>query len=424
MEEVRDKISVITVVYNDVGSIRNTMESFFSQTWKNKEYIVIDGGSTDGTADIIREYEDRLAFWCSEKDDGLYDALNKGIAHAKGDWVIVLNSGDFFFSQDSLEKALTLEKVDEVDVIYGNSIEVKKGIHHQIFASENTEELEFHPIYRHGSSLVRLDVQRRFLYDTNPALKIGYARDWEMIFRMFKAGCKFHKVNVTIEAYRSEGISNHPYKNLWYNYLITSQGKFSLRKLWYLIMNTLVLILKQIRVYDYIKALGTEYMINDVLPHIPFWACRRPYLRMIGTKIGRKSFIMKRNYFMAPWRLTIGEYSHINRDCIIDARAGITIGNNVSISHRVNLMTGGHDPKSPVFSGSDAAIVIDDYVWLGVGCTVLKGVRVGEGAVVAAGAVVANDVEPYTIVGGVPAKMIGHRPQNLNYHCYGFQPLT
>ena len=326
MEEVRDKISVITVVYNDVGSIRNTMESFFSQTWKNKEYIVIDGGSTDGTADIIREYEDHLAFWCSEKDDGLYDALNKGIAHAKGDWVIVLNSGDFFFSQDSLEKALTLEKVDEVDVIYGNSIEVKKGIHHQIFASENTEELEFHPIYRHGSSLVRLDVQRRFLYDTNPALKIGYARDWEMIFRMFKAGCKFHKVNVTIEAYRSEGISNHPYKNLWYNYLITSQGKFSLRKLWYLIKNTLVLILKQIRVYDYIKALGTEYMINDVLPHIPFWACRKPYLRMIGTKIGRKSFIMKRSYFMAPWRLTIGEYSHINRDCIIDARAGIMFG--------------------------------------------------------------------------------------------------
>ena len=99
MEEVRDKISVITVVYNDVGSIRNTMESFFSQTWKNKEYIVIDGGSTDGTADIIREYEDRLAFWCSEKDNGLYDALNKGIAHAKGDWVIVLNSGDFFFSK-------------------------------------------------------------------------------------------------------------------------------------------------------------------------------------------------------------------------------------------------------------------------------------------------------------------------------------
>ena len=77
----KDKISVITVVYNDVAHIRETMESFFSQTWENKEYIVIDGGSTDGTVDVIREYADRLAYWCSEKDDGIYDAMNKGISH-------------------------------------------------------------------------------------------------------------------------------------------------------------------------------------------------------------------------------------------------------------------------------------------------------------------------------------------------------
>ena len=69
-----NKISVITVVYNDVANIRATMESFFSQTWEDKEYIVIDGGSTDGTADIIKEYAPRLAYWCSEKDNGIYDA--------------------------------------------------------------------------------------------------------------------------------------------------------------------------------------------------------------------------------------------------------------------------------------------------------------------------------------------------------------
>lgn len=424
MEEVRNKISVITVVYNDAGNIRETMESFFSQTWEDKEYIVIDGQSTDGTSDIIREYENRLAFWCSEKDNGLYDALNKGIAHAQGDWVVVLNSGDSFFSPDALEKAITWGNPDEADVLYGNSIEVKDGIHSQIFASEDSSELEFHPIYRHGSSLMRLDVQRKFLYETDPARKFGYASDWNMIYQVFKAGYRFQKVDVIIEKYLHEGMSNHPYRNLWYNYIITSQTGFSFRKLWYFVKHLIILLLKQIQVYDYIKALGTEYMINDVLPHIPFWSCRRPYLRMIGTKIGRKSFIMKRNYFMDPWRLTIGEYSHINRDCIIDARAGITIGNNVSISHRVNLMTGGHDPKSPDFSGSHAGIVIDDYVWLGVGCTVLKGVHIGEGAVVAAGAVVTKDVEPYAIVAGVPAKVIDHRPQNLNYHCYGFQPLT
>ncbi len=99
---MEDKISVITVVYNDVEHIRETMESFFSQTWENKEYIVIDGGSTDGTADIIREYSDRLAFWCSEKDGGIYDAMNKGIAHVTGNWINILNSGDRFFDELSV----------------------------------------------------------------------------------------------------------------------------------------------------------------------------------------------------------------------------------------------------------------------------------------------------------------------------------
>ena len=69
----KNSISVITVVFNDVKHIRETMESFFSQSWEDKEYIVIDGGSTDGTVDIIQEYSDRLAFWCSEKDDGIYE---------------------------------------------------------------------------------------------------------------------------------------------------------------------------------------------------------------------------------------------------------------------------------------------------------------------------------------------------------------
>ena len=88
-----NKISVITIVLNDVANIRKTLDSFFSQTWEEKELIVIDGGSSDGTTDIIKEYADRIAWWCSESDDGIYDALNKGIAHCTGDWINVLNSG-------------------------------------------------------------------------------------------------------------------------------------------------------------------------------------------------------------------------------------------------------------------------------------------------------------------------------------------
>ena len=119
-----NKISVITVVFNDVANIRATMESFFSQTWEDKEYIVIDGGSTDGTVDIIKEYADKLAYWCSEKDNGIYDAMNKGIVHATGDWINILNSGDYYASNDALNKVITLAiDINSTDILYTNSIE-------------------------------------------------------------------------------------------------------------------------------------------------------------------------------------------------------------------------------------------------------------------------------------------------------------
>lgn len=155
-----NKISVITVVYNDVKNIRNTMESFFLQTWEDKEYIVVDGGSTDGTAEVIKEYADRLAWWCSEKDDGIYDAMNKGILHANGDWINVLNCGDSYCSTESLKEAMTNCDPESADIIYGNS--VRKQLGHTIMTevSADTTGLNYAPIYRHGSSFVRTSVHK------------------------------------------------------------------------------------------------------------------------------------------------------------------------------------------------------------------------------------------------------------------------
>ncbi|MES5169651.1 glycosyltransferase [Prevotella melaninogenica] len=419
-----NKVSVITVVFNDVTHIRETIESYFSQTWEDKEYIVIDGGSTDGTLNVIKEYTDRITYWISEKDNGMYDAINKGILHSTGDWINILNSGDTFASPEVLSLAISKGDTENTDVIYGDSIEIGKNYEKIVIASDNPNEMKNHVIYRHGSSLVRKSVQEAYLYDLSKKKILSYALDWNMIYSVFKAGYKFKKVNVTIEKYRVDGMSNHIYKNLWYNYLITSEQRFNVKKISIFLTKVIVNAFTHSFIYPFLKGFGTEFILNDALPHIPFWFVRRFYLKTLGVKIGEESFIMKTNYFMNPWRLKIGKHSHINRGCLIDARAGIKIGNNVSISHNVNLITGSHNPQSRYFEAVFSPISIDDYCWLGVGCTILKGVHIGKGAVVCAGAVVTKDVAPYSIVAGVPAKEISNRTQQLEYNCYGYLPFT
>lgn len=419
-----NKISVITVVFNDVTHIRATMESFFSQTWEDKEYIVIDGGSTDGTAEIIKEYADRLAYWCSEKDGGIYDAMNKGIQHATGDWINVLNSGDFYVKEDVFERIFKNKEYTDIDVIYGNSIEMNQGKEVYINSIDDYHCLAKQVAYRHGSSFMKTTVQKQNLYDLSLKKKLGYALDWEMIHRVYTKGYKFQKINLCIEKYDAEGASAHPYKSLWYNYLIISENHIKIKTIPYLIKNFIWKLFSGTVLYRYTKALGIEYMINDVLPHIPFWSIRKAYLRLVGIKIGKGSFITKRCYMMNPWLIEVGEHSHINRECTLDARGGISIGNNVSISHGVKIMTGSHDIQAKHFPGIYEKITIHDYAWLGVGCIILKGVTIGKGAVVAAGAVVTKDIPDYSVVGGIPAHEIGKRTNQLDYHCIWEEPLT
>ena len=157
---------------------------------------------------------------------------------------------------------------------------------------------------------------------------------------------------------------------------------------------------------------------NNVVAIIPLWCLRKAYHRMMGMRIGRGSQLNMRTYLMGPGAFSIGDHSHVNPGCLIDYRGGVEIGSCVSISHRVMLITGGHDVQSKDFCEIRKPIKICDYVWIGAGATVLQGVETGEGAVVAAGAVVVDDVPPYTVVGGVPAKKIGERAKGLDYRCY------
>ncbi|RYY33755.1 MAG: glycosyltransferase, partial [Sphingobacteriaceae bacterium] len=118
-EEFKPKLSVITVVYNNVRDIERTLLSVLNQTYTNIEYIVIDGASNDGTLDVIKRYQDKLAKLVSEPDKGIYDAMNKGLAMATGNYVLFMNSGDEIYAPDTV--AAVFAAYPDADIYYGET---------------------------------------------------------------------------------------------------------------------------------------------------------------------------------------------------------------------------------------------------------------------------------------------------------------
>ena len=121
MERNNPLISVVTVSYNAVSVIEQTIFSVINQTYPNVEYIIIDGGSTDGTVDIIKKYADKITYWVSEPDKGIYDAMNKGIELATGEWINFMNAGDSFYSFSILELIFG-QTIFSNDIIYGDTL--------------------------------------------------------------------------------------------------------------------------------------------------------------------------------------------------------------------------------------------------------------------------------------------------------------
>lgn len=162
------------------------------------------------------------------------------------------------------------------------------------------------------------------------------------------------------------------------------------------------------------------YDITDYLVELSSWLPShrvRLFLlrRMLRISIGPHSSIHRNCRFYRPSEVSIGRNTVINRDVLLDGRMGLIIGNNVSISEGVAIFTLEHDPNSPDFANRGAMVRIADRAFIGACAIILPGVTVGEGAVVAAGAVVTHDVSPFTIVAGVPAREIGQRERNLTY---------
>jgi acetyltransferase-like isoleucine patch superfamily enzyme len=158
------------------------------------------------------------------------------------------------------------------------------------------------------------------------------------------------------------------------------------------------------------------YLCNHIFNHIPSYNFRHwVYKYLLRYDLGENVKIQMGCYVYIRNNFSVGDHSMINRDCVLDSRGGLVIGSRVNISPYVQIYTAEHVANSPDFAESRASVKIGDYVWISTRATILPGVTLGDGAIVAAGAVVNKDVPAYAIVGGVPAKVIGERARNLKY---------
>ena len=219
-------VSVVTVCFNDAATIESTIKSVLSQNYNKIEYILIDGGSQDGTVDIIKKYSEHITFWITEKDYGIYDAMNKGFNHSKGEWIIYVNSGDLLYDNNSITNLVFSRDISTMDIVYGDSIGVdSQNRSFQQISSYGIPDYREIPYFRHGASIMRIKSM------PNPPFEIkrkdfGFALDTNLIFNMIRNGKRYCHINHFILKYEIEGVSNNQLKSAWYNYKIFTQNGF------------------------------------------------------------------------------------------------------------------------------------------------------------------------------------------------------
>ena len=161
--------------------------------------------------------------------------------------------------------------------------------------------------------------------------------------------------------------------------------------------------------------LGSFILLQRCVMWTPVFFLRWGFFKLFCKKVGCKCFISRNIDVRKPQCISIGRNCVINKRVLLDGRGGLEIGDNVDIAQDVLIWTKEHDVTSSFHQLKAGKVIIKNYVWIASRAIILPGVIIGEGAVVAAGSVVTKDVEPYSIVGGIPAKKIGERNKNLEY---------
>jgi glycosyltransferase involved in cell wall biosynthesis len=230
-------ISIITAVRNGACTVEQTIQSVLNQTYDNIEYIIIDGASTDGTLEVIRDYDSRIAYWRSEPDQGLYDAMNKGIAASTGELINLLNADDYL-ELEAVERVVqTYRGLGKPGIVYGHAyaLDDRYGVRARMLSSRS---FWLGMSINHQTMFVHRDIYRTIgVYSGN----FRFAADYDFLLRCFSHPTDFHMIPECLVSFRNSGISSSGRQYRKEASLINKRhfGAFSLGRLAFLVFNYL-----------------------------------------------------------------------------------------------------------------------------------------------------------------------------------------
>lgn len=205
-------VSIVTVVFNSVKYLEQAILSVFNQTYTNIEYIIIDGGSTDGSLDIIRRYDERISYWLSEPDKGIYDAMNKGVRLCHGRLIGLLNADDFYLP-GTVELVICKTRTEQFDILAGTRIDFED---HEKYTRlrylyTNVKDIIRYPSINHPGCFIKKSFyEKAGQYD----ISFKIASDYDFLIRAYISGAVFCKVTVPLVYFRYGGQSSKCLSNI------------------------------------------------------------------------------------------------------------------------------------------------------------------------------------------------------------------
>lgn len=225
-----EKVSIVTICYNSEKFIEATIRSVISQDYNNIDFVIIDGSSKDKTLEIIKKYQNAIDYWSSEPDNGIYDAMNKGVKHAKGEWIIFMNSSDCFASDDVVRNIFSSRHPSGVNVIYGDVIN-NYGDKREIKKSFRLHTIKYRMPFCHQAVFVRRDVLLSHPFD----LMYKYSADYNLFYSLFfeKGEQDFLYLPITVALCdATESFSRNNMFSMWLEYMKIRSAHKDIRWYW------------------------------------------------------------------------------------------------------------------------------------------------------------------------------------------------